>query len=177
MKKVTNALKNYIVDAILLIALGLVMLIWPQYSLKIIFTCVGVGLIVTGLIKGIVFFTKKDKQERSVPDLLIGILQIAVGIFAIVKAEFLAAHFPIVAAILLAYGAVAMIVRAIRIRNGNKNAFILSLVLGLVTLVLAVVIFLHPALIANILMQLTGIALIIEGLALLIVMALKSKAA
>ncbi len=83
----------------------------------------------------------------------------------------------IVDAILLAYGAVVMIVRAIRIRNGNKNAFILSLVLGLVTLVLAVVIFLHPALIANILMQLTGIALIIEGLALLIVMALKSKAA
>ncbi len=83
----------------------------------------------------------------------------------------------IVDAILLAYGAVVMIVRAIRIRNGNKNAFILSLVLGLVTLVLAVVIFLHPALIANILMQLTSIALIIEGLALLIVMALKSKAA
>lgn len=70
-----------------------------------------------------------------------------------------------------------MIIRAIRIRNGSKNAFILSLVLGLVTLVLAVVIFLHPALIANILMQLTGIALIIEGLALLIVMALKNKAA
>lgn len=70
-----------------------------------------------------------------------------------------------------------MIIRAIRIRNGSKNAFILSLVLGLVTLVLAVVIFLHPALIANILMQLTGTALIIEGLALLIVMALKNKAA
>ena len=48
MKKVSNALKNYIFDAILLIALGLVMLIWPQWSLQIIFKWVGIGLIVTG---------------------------------------------------------------------------------------------------------------------------------
>ena len=65
MKKVSNALKNYIVDAILLIALGLVMLIWPQYSLQIIFKWVGIGLIVTGLIKGLIYFTKKEKKDRS----------------------------------------------------------------------------------------------------------------
>ena len=50
MEKVTNTLKNYIVDAVLLIALGLVMLIWPQWSLKIIFTWIGIGLIVTGAV-------------------------------------------------------------------------------------------------------------------------------
>ena len=60
MKKISNALKNYIVDAILLIALGLVMLIWPQWSLQIIFKWVGIGLIITGLIKGLIYFTKKD---------------------------------------------------------------------------------------------------------------------
>ncbi len=59
----------------------------------------------------------------------------------------------------------------------KRKLLIASLMLGIVTLVLAVVIFLHPALIANIMMQTTGVALIIEGLALLIVMALKSKAA
>ena len=102
MKKVSNALKNYIVDAILLIALGLVMLIWPQWSLQIIFKWVGIGLIVTGLIKGLIYFTKKDKNERNTPDLLVGIVQLDVGIFTHVKAEFFASHFPIAAAILLA---------------------------------------------------------------------------
>ncbi len=175
MKKVSNALKNYIVDAVLLIALGLVMLIWPQWSLQIIFKWVGIGLIVTGLIKGVIYFTKKEKKERSVSDLMVGVAQLAAGIFVVVKAEFLAAHFPIVAAILLAYGAIVMIVRAVRIKDGNQNRFRLSLILGIVTLVLAVVVFVHPALLANLMMQTAGIAMIVEGISLLIVMAQKEK--
>ena len=94
MKKITNALKNYIVDAILLIALGLVMLIWPQWSLKIIFTWIGIGLIVLGAIKGIIYFTKKDKSERRITNLLVGLLQIAAGIFVIVKRSILLRTFP-----------------------------------------------------------------------------------
>ena len=175
MKKVSNALKNYIVDAILLIALGLVMLIWPQYSLQIIFKWVGIGLIVTGLIKGLMYCRQKDKIDRSLADLPVGILQIAVGIFTAVKAEFLASHFPIVAAILLAYGAIVMIVRAVRIKDGDQRKFILSLVLGIVTLVLAAVVFAHPAMLANLMMQTAGIAMIVEGISLLIVMAQKGE--
>ena len=175
MKKISNALKNYIVDAILLIALGLVMLIWPQWSLQIIFKWVGIGLIATGLIKGLIYFTKKDKNERSTPDLLVGIAQLAAGIFVVVKAEFLASHFPIVAAILLFYGAIMMIVRAVRMKDGDQKKFKLSLILGIVTLVLAVVVFVHPAMLANLMMQTAGIAMIIEGISLLIVMAQKEK--
>ena len=169
------ALKNYIVDAILLIALGLVMLIWPQWSLQIIFKWVGIGLIVTGLIKGVIYFTKKEKKERSLSDLLVGIAQLAAGIFVVVKAEFLSSHFPTVAAILLAYGAIMMIVRAVRMKDGDQNKFRLSLILGIVTLVLAVVVFVHPAVLANLMMQATGIAMIVEGISLLIVMAQKEK--
>ena len=173
MKKVSDALKNYIVDAILLIALGLVMLIWPQWSLQIIFKWVGIGFIVMGLIKGLIYFSRKEKKERSSSDLLVGCLQLAVGIFAIAKAEVLASHFPIVAAILLAYGAIMMIVRAVKMKDGDQKTFILALVLGIVTLVLAVVVFAHPAMLANLMMQTAGIAMIVEGISLLIVMAQK----
>ena len=173
MKKVSDALKNYIVDAILLIALGLVMLIWPQWSLQIIFKWVGIGFIVMGLIKGLIYFSRKEKKERSSSDLLVGCLQLAIGIFAIAKAEVLASHFPIVAAILLAYGAIMMIVRAVKMKDGDQKTFILSLVLGIVTLVLAVVVFAHPAMLANLMMQTAGIAMIVEGISLLIVMAQK----
>lgn len=175
MKKISNALKNYIVDAVLLIALGLVMLIWPQWSLQIIFKWAGIGLIVTGLVKGLFYFTKKDKNERSFPDLLVGAAQLAVGIFAVVNAEFLASHFPIAAAILLSYGAIVMIVRAVRMKDGDQNKFRLSLILGIVTLVLAVVVFARPALLASLMTQTAGIAMIVEGISLLIVMAQKEK--
>ena len=175
MKKISSALKNYIVDAVLLIALGLVMLIWPQWSLKIIFTWTGIGFIVMGLIKCVVFFAKKDKKERRTIDLVVGILQVVGGILAIIFADFLASHFPIIAAVLLAYGAIMMIIRAVRLKDGKKNSFIVSLVLGIVTLVLAAVVFVHPAIFADLMMQLTGAAMIVEGISLLIVMAQKEE--
>ena len=50
-----------------LIALGLVMLIWPQWSLQIIFKWVGIGLIMTGLIKGLIYFTKRIKMSAARP--------------------------------------------------------------------------------------------------------------
>ena len=49
------------------------------------------------------------------------------------------------------------------------------MILGIVTLVLAVVVFVHPAVLANLMMQATGIAMIVEGISLLIVMAQKEK--
>ena len=177
MKKVSAKLKNYIFDAVLLIALGLVMLIWPQYSLKIIFTWVGIGFIIIGVIKCLNFIFKKNRKDRSIPDLLVGLLQIAVGIYAIVKAEVLASHFIIVAAILLGYGAIVMIIRSLKLKNVNSDRFTVCFVLGLVTLVLAVIVFVHPVMLADLMMQTAGVSMIVEGISLLIVMAQKEKTA
>ena len=68
-----------------------------------------------------------------------------------------------------------MIIRAVRLKDGKKNSFIVSLVLGIVTLVLAAVVFVHPAIFADLMMQLTGAAMIVEGISLLIVMAQKEE--
>ena len=65
-------------------------------------------------------------------------------------------------------GAIVMIVRALKLKDGNKNAFTLSLVLGIVCLVLAVVVFVHPVLLANVMVQTAGVSMIVEGVSLLI---------
>lgn len=176
MKIVSNFLKSYVFDAILLIVLGIVLLIWPTGALMTIFKWIGIALIVLGVIKGFLFFTKKDKQERSTANLLASIIQVIAGIFFIVKADFLVAFFPTVMALLLAYGAIVMIVRAIKEKSADQQRFTVSLVLGIVTLVLAVIVFVHPTLLANVMMQASGISMIIEGTSLLIVLSQKNHA-
>lgn len=57
--------------------------------------------------------------------------------------------------------------------TGTDICPILSLVLGIVSLVLAVVVFVHPTLLANLMMQTTGVAMIFEGISFLIVLAQK----
>lgn len=175
MKKfISNSLKNYIVDAILLIVLGLVLIFWPHVALVTIFTWIGIGLIVLGVIKGIAFFMKKNKKDRRAIDLIVGIIQIIVGILFIAKSDFLIAFFPIAGAILLAYGAIIMIIHAIKMKDGNQNSFLLSLVLGIVTLVLAAIIFVNPVLLANVMVQATGVSMIVEGVSLLLVLSRKT---
>ena len=68
-----------------------------------------------------------------------------------------------------------MILRSLKLKNGNPKAFPLCFVLGLVTLVLAVVVFVHPTLLANLMTQAAGVGMIVEGISLLIVMAQKEN--
>ena len=166
MRRIPYILRNYIVDAVALIVLGLVLAIWPEYTLETIFKWIGIGLIALGAIKAIGFFARK--VNRSVIGLLVGLVQIAVGIFFVVRPDFLVAFFPTVAAILLGYGAILMIVRALNLRDASREMFTLPLVLGIICLIFAVVIFVHPVLLANVMVQAAGVSMIVEGVSLLI---------
>ena len=168
MKIIVKSLKNYIIDAILLIILGLFMLIKLGSTLITIYRILGIALLVPGALKVIFYFVKKDKKSTDV--LIAGIVQLIAGIVVLAKTEFFVAFFPAVAAVLLAYGAIIMLIRAWKLRNGERNIFIMALVLGIVTLILAGFILAHPTFIARVLMQATGVSLIVEGVALLLVL-------
>lgn len=165
MKRIPAVLRNYIVDAVALIVFGLVLLIWPDYTLETIFKWIGIGLIVLGAIKTILFFARKN---RGVIGLLVGLVQLAFGIFIFAKPGFLVAFFPTVAAILLGCGAIVMIARALKLREVSRDVFLLPLVLGILCLILAVIIFAHPVALADLMVQATGMSMIVEGVSLLV---------
>ncbi|MBQ4514520.1 MAG: DUF308 domain-containing protein [Anaerolineaceae bacterium] len=162
--------KNLVVDAIGLTILGLVLVIWSKYSLAVIFAIIGIGLIAIGVLKSAVYFFIKTKENRSITDLLIGLLMIAGGIFLTVRAEPLTNFFPAVSAVLLGYGAVRMIIQAVKSRFETLPKFLLPLIFGIVSLVVSAVVFVHPVFLLNIMVQAAGAAMVIEGLFLLILL-------
>ena len=116
MKDISKIFKNIVVDALGLIILGLVLVLGSKYSLSVIFAIIGIGLIVIGVLKWVFYFFNKEKEKRSITDLLAGLLMIGAGIVMIVRAEPLTTYFPAVSAILLGYGAVRMIIQAVKSR-------------------------------------------------------------
>ncbi len=168
-EKISKMLKSYFFDGFLLIALGVVMIVWPKQSLSILCDIIGAVIIVMGLIKLITFFAGK-KEEKEAKDLLVGIIQLALGTALIVKADFFITAFQIITAIILAYGAIVMLCHAIALRKIKGPMFVLSIIFGIITLVLAVIIFIDPAAFAEFKTQLHGISLIVEGLAMIIVL-------
>lgn len=173
MKKVSKALKNYIVDGIALIVLGLILMIWSEFSLLALFKWIGIALIVIGGFKGVLYFLK-NKKEQSLISLIVGVLQIAAGIALIVKSGTLTQYFPIVAAVILCYGAIMMIFQALKLRDRENKAFTVSFVLSLISLILAVIVFVHPAVLIDVMMQASGAAMIFEGIAMLYVLSRKA---
>lgn len=170
MKRISAALKNYIVDAVALFVLGLAMVLWSDAAIGTIFKGTGIGLLALGAIKAIGYFLNKKKENRSFSSLLTGIVQIAAGVILFVKSDFFTAFFPTVASVLLAYGAIIMIIHAWKQKDGDQKDFRLCFVLGIIALVLAVIIFAHPAVLANVMVRAAGVCMIVEGVFLLIVL-------
>ena len=170
MKDISKLIKNLVVDALGLIILGLVLVLWSKYSLFVIFRIVGIGLIVIGVLKWVFYFFNKTAEKRSILDLLIGLVMIAVGIILFVKAEPLMRFFPAVSALLLGYGAVRMILQAVNMRMASMGKFLTPLIFGIVSLISSVIVFVHPVFLMNIMVQAAGGAMVIEGLFILILL-------
>ncbi len=168
-KKQRNFFLSFIFDGIILIALGIAILVWPESLLKILCIIAGAVIAVMGLIKLIIFIVNKD-DKRKVLNLIVGIIQIAFGIVMIIESEFLAGLFFIIAGIILMYGSLLMFIRAFQFRKEKGALFVLSIIFAILTLALAIIIFINPQQFAGFIARLQGASLIIEGLGMIIVL-------
>ena len=150
--------KSYIFDALLLIALGVVILVWPEQSLKALCICIGTILVLMGIAKILAYIADKTAQKSPL-NVLFGLFQIALGAAFIIKSSYFINAFQIITGVILLYGSILMLLQAIRMRKTGGPLFVLSAVFGILTLALAVVIILNPAAFASFLTQLHGVCL------------------
>ena len=160
---------SYIFEGLILTAIGVVLVIWPNEALNIMCIAIGAFLILLGLIKLILFFSK-NKDNRKILALLIGIVETALGIVMILSSRSFVDFFQIVTGVILIYGAVIMFFGALRLRMLPGPLFIISILLAILTFVLAVVMLINPTQFASFMTQLMGVSLAIEGVSMIIVM-------
>ena len=159
-------LKSTLVDAILLFFLGIVLLVNPSGTLETLFKIIGVMLIIMGAVRIISFFVKKEKKDRSVPALIIGIILAVIGLLLLGKPTLLISIWYKVAAVLIAYGAIVSLIRAIRQMKEKSSIAVATLILSITTLVLAIMVFANPVALAEFYTQLIGVSFILESITL-----------
>ena len=168
MKKIAGLLKSYLVDGILLFLLGLVMLIWPNDTLNTVCILIGAAVGVMGIIKTVAYLMQKDKENRKLTSLIVGIIQIIAGILVMCNADFFVSFFQIISGIVILYGAVILFVQAFKSRQEKGAKFTAALIMGAINLFLAVVILINPAQFAAFMTQLNGVSLMIEGISMVV---------
>lgn len=166
-EKIKKLLNSYVFDGLLLIALGVVMLLWSGAPLKILCNIIGIIIIVLGAIKVISFVTNKHGDRKPL-NMLVGLLQFMAGLILIGKADFFVTFFQYITAFLLLYGSILLFWQAYKLRYEKGTMFTASIAFACITLVLAVVMALNPAALASFITQLNGFSLIVEGLAMIV---------
>ena len=167
--KIKGILNSYLFDGLLLVALGVIMLLWSGAPLKVLCNIVGIILIVMGAIKLAPFIANRD-TDRKIAILCLGLFQLVAGVILIVKSNFFVSVFQYITAVLLLYGCILLFRQAYKLREQKGTMFTATIVFACVTLVLAIVMVVNPAALASFITQLNGVSLIVEGLAMIIVL-------
>ncbi len=146
--------------SIALIVIGLLFIIFPADSMRIICYVAGAVLLVLGVYKIIVYFAS-GMRETS---LAAGVALIAVGILLFVKPDIIAEFLTVLFGIVLIVDGVLKVQQAVTLARMKVRSCWWVLTVAVITLVLGLVIAFDPFSSSKALMVFIGISLIADGI-------------
>ena len=149
--------------AILCTLLGLALLIWPEQSMNVLGYGFGAVLTISGLLQ-IGGYVASDKQGLLKKiQLLAGILIAVVGVAILLSPKTVMKLTVVVIGIVMLYHGAMDIKFGFDIKNCNGSKWAVTLLMGLVTCALGVLILVNPFGSARVLMIIIGAGLIFDG--------------
>ena len=127
-----------ILESLIVGALGVMLLINPDGMFKIIFSVVGIFLIIKGVYKIINYFAVHGKYDFYNNDLLYGIIALVFGILAVVLWEQLGKLIGIAVGAWMIYGALVRMNTAIKMHTAGIKEWFYVLLLSMIMLALGI---------------------------------------
>lgn len=168
MKEVKEFRKSYILVSALYVVLGVVLLIWPTTSVRMICYGLGIAMLVLGITYGVIYFTKDNLSSFLQMDLVIGIVCLAFGIFILLNPAFLASVLPFAMGIILLLGAVVKLQSAFNMKRLNFSKWYLVLICALLIAALGIILLCNPFEKERFMILYIGSCLILDGVTNLI---------
>lgn len=144
------------------IALGLILMIWPDPTLSVAGKVAGVFLIIGGVYLIYRFFKNHDFGWK-VSRLIFGAILIAIGVYFFRTPENLARIFPIVLGISMVIGGVINVGEALTLSKYHYSKWWVSLLIAAATIVLGVYLIREAYSVAAFATRVAGFALIFSG--------------
>lgn len=129
-----------IAESLITIALGILLIIWPETVIQILAYIIGVFFIIKGGYQIANYFIVKGQRDFFNNDLLFGVISLLVGITALILGEDLASVFRIVIGIWVIYEALTRINIATKLAAAEINSWRYVLVLAILMLILGFII-------------------------------------
>ena len=154
---------GYLLLSALLILAGVGLTFFSDTFYPILAVLLGILFLVFGAVKLAGFFSKDPYQLVFESDLVFGILYLALGLLLLFRPAHTMAFFGIVFGLMLLADGLTRVRIALDARPFGIRAWWLILVSAIATAILGVVLLFHPGEGAQVLTQLLGISLMVDG--------------
>ena len=155
---------NVVISSLVCVILGLVLVIRPGLSMRIVCTAVGVVLIVTGITRMIDYFAVRDGSMYSQINLIFGIILAVVGVWIAMKPDKVMAIIPIIAGIVIAIHGLHNIKQAMELWRDKYDKWWVACIMGVLTVGFGVLLICRPFTAIDTVVMMIGIFLIYDGL-------------
>lgn len=161
---VRTARTGYLLIAAAFCMMGISLIVFPEISLKILCCILGVVLMAYGVIKIIGYLSEDLYQLAFQFDLALGILSIFIGIMIMIRQSDLISFSQTVIGILIMTEGLFKIQAAVDARRFGMKTWLLLLLLAAAAGAAGMLVVIHPTDSARVMMILTGISLLAEGI-------------
>lgn len=168
MGQVREVKKSFCLLSAAYIILGLVLLIWPDISVRTFCYVFGIGMIILGCAHMIMYFTKDRMQSVMQMDMVIGIVGIATGAYILLKMEYMLEIIPFALGVVALLGSAVKLQNAFDLKRLNAGRWYIMLLFAAVLLVLGAILVANPFEGLEIIVLLIGASLILDGVGNLI---------
>ncbi|MDO4752697.1 MAG: DUF308 domain-containing protein [Candidatus Saccharibacteria bacterium] len=129
-----------IIESLALIILGILFIVWPSTTIKILAYFIGVFFIVKGGFQVIMYYYEKGQYDFFNNGLLFGVISILLGVAALVIGEDIAAIFRVVIGVIIIYESLVRINTAIKLSSIGVKSWIYVVILALIMMALGIII-------------------------------------
>lgn len=162
MKETLKRIKaDIIVSALICVALGVVLLIWPAKTIDIFCKILAIGLIIMGVVDIVSYFMNKSIHPFAGA---LGLIVFLVGIWVFIKPESVVSLIPIVIGVILCVHGIQDMKLAIETKGNGYDKWWSMLIIAAISLVFGVLCIVNAFGMVKLALQFIGIALIYDGI-------------
>lgn len=153
-----------IISALITIALGVVLLVWPDLSVRLLCMLLGAALLITGAGYIISYFARRSKLSAFQFEIILGIVLAILGLWLLLNPDTFITLLQFLFGALLVIHGVVDLQATFHLQGAGYEKWWVALILALLTVVLGAVIIFNPFGSMAALLMLIGAALIFDGL-------------
>lgn len=164
MKSIIQDMKhNYFVNAVIMVLLGLVLVIWPHILGVLLCYLLGGALIVMGVFQLISFLRGERLGFYNKFVMMMGIVLVLLGIWICTQPHIVLSIIPVVVGIIVLIHGLMDIQYTLDIKKAGSTKWWIALIAAILTLVVGLLLVFNPFTVYEITMVLLGIAMLYDG--------------